>query len=430
MLLTNDVASVVEPHMTVVPLSMPVPLAVSVKGAPPAIADVGETLVKVSDPVTVNVTVGGEVWPAALTVTAAVPGDAIKDAGTAAVSRLLLTNVVASADPFHVTCVPLVNPDPFTVNANAAVPAIALCGEMLEMAIEGVIVKVSAGGRGVVSTVTDAVPVVVIREAGTLPDSVVEEMKDVLSALPFQRIWVPGRKFVPFTVNVNAGPPSTAEFGEIDVNVGAGLIVNVRGAGDGCPACATDTDAVPALATNAAATGADNCVDEINVVGRFVPFQVICAPLLNPVPVTLKLNAPEPAIALCGAMLVSVTAELIVNVRGAGCGTLLSVMAAVPALAISDAGTVADSCPELMKLVGTTVPFHVTCIPDAKFKPFTVSANDGPPAVAELGERKVSTGAGLIVKVTGGGGVCPACVTVTGTVPAAVISEAGTFAVN
>ena len=62
------------------------------------------------------------------TVTAAVPGVVIFDAGTVAVSWELLANIVASADPFQLTPDPDTNPEPFTVRVNAALPGAKLVG--------------------------------------------------------------------------------------------------------------------------------------------------------------------------------------------------------------------------------------------------------------------------------------------------------------
>ena len=68
------------------PLIKPVPLMVRVKEGPPATAEFGERLVSVAAALMVKVTAGGEVCPVCVTVTAAVPADAIRVAGTAAVS--------------------------------------------------------------------------------------------------------------------------------------------------------------------------------------------------------------------------------------------------------------------------------------------------------------------------------------------------------
>ena len=65
-----------------------------------------------------------------MTVTVAVPAAAISAAVIAAVSWVALTNVVVLAAPLNFTTDVDTNPVPFTVNVNAAPPAVALVGEI------------------------------------------------------------------------------------------------------------------------------------------------------------------------------------------------------------------------------------------------------------------------------------------------------------
>jgi hypothetical protein len=66
-------------------------------------------------------------------------------AGTAAVSCDAFTNVVDKGLPFHVTTVPELNPEPFTVSVKAEPPAIVEFGErLLSVSAWGVMVNVSA----------------------------------------------------------------------------------------------------------------------------------------------------------------------------------------------------------------------------------------------------------------------------------------------
>jgi hypothetical protein len=74
-------------------------------------------------------------------------------------------------------------------------------------------------------TVIDAVPPVAIRVDGTVAVSCVAETKVVASAAPFQFTVEPETKFVPFTVNVNCGPPAAAQVGLSELIVGTALIV-------------------------------------------------------------------------------------------------------------------------------------------------------------------------------------------------------------
>jgi len=76
-----------------------------------------------------------------------------------------------------------------------------------------------------VTTVTEAVPVVAMRAAGTVAVSCVAETNVVVSGLPFQFTVEPETKLVPFTVNVNCGPPAVAQVGLSELTVGAALIV-------------------------------------------------------------------------------------------------------------------------------------------------------------------------------------------------------------
>ena len=75
-----------------------------------------------------------------------------------------------------------------------------------------------------VTTVTEAVPAVAMREAGTVAVSCVEEPL-VVSAVPFQFTVDPETKLVPFTVNVNCAPPAVAQVGLSELIVGPGTII-------------------------------------------------------------------------------------------------------------------------------------------------------------------------------------------------------------
>jgi hypothetical protein len=74
---------------------------------------------------------------------------------------------------------------------------------------------------------------------------------------------------------------------------------------------------------------------------------------------------------------------------GAG---LTTVMLAVPALAMSEAGTAADTCEALTGVVGSAVLFQCTTDADTKLLPFTVSVKDAPPAGVLAGTSEPMTG--------------------------------------
>src|SRR5271163_2900430 len=75
---------------------------------------------------------------------------------------------------------------------------------------------------------------------------------------------------------------------------------------------------------------------------------------------------------------------------------LKTVTEAVPAVAMSPAGTAAVNCVPLTNVVVSPVPFHCTTeTPLTKFVPVTVSVKPAPPAVAEVGKIVASVGAGF-----------------------------------
>src|SRR5205823_9701287 len=107
--LTNVVVRVAPFHLTVLPLTKPVPVTVSVKAALPAAVLVGDRAARVGDELfTVNVCAAEVPPPGAgvTTVTCGVPADARSDAGIAAASWVALTNVVVRVAPFHFTVGP------------------------------------------------------------------------------------------------------------------------------------------------------------------------------------------------------------------------------------------------------------------------------------------------------------------------------------
>jgi hypothetical protein len=76
---------------------------------------------------------------------------------------------------------------------------------------------------------------------------------------------------------------------------------------------------------------------------------------------------------------------------------LVTVILALPGLAIRLAGTVAVNCVELTKVVVSAVPFQFTVAPEKKSVPFTVSVKSGPVAAAEVGLRLVMVGVGTLM---------------------------------
>src|SRR6266478_861477 len=147
-----------------------------------------------------------------------------------------------------------------------------------------------------------------------------------------------------------------------------------------------------------------------------------------------------PAVALAGAIDVIVgTGLLIVNgvgpelpPPGAGLNTATGLG---PADAMSLAGTVAVSCVLLTNVVVSGIPWIPNWTTDVvtKFVPLTVRVNDGPPAVALVGEIEVIDGKGLLIANVAAADAPPpgaGFVTVTLTVPPVAISAAGIAAVT
>ena len=261
-----------------------VPLTVNVNAAPPAVSELGLTLLMVGVGfvcVTVKLNALDAPPPppppaeAGLnTVTCAVPALAISAAVICAVSWVALPNVVLRSAPFQRTTELLMKFVPLSVNVNAAPPAKAELGLRLASVGAGfagtVMVKLAAAeapppGAGL-NTVICAVPVLAMSVAGICALNVVALPKVVERSAPFQRTVAPLTKFVPLTVRVKAAPPAAREFGFRLVMAGTGLvcalIVKVSAAVTPPPGrgLKTVTCAEPALAISLAGIAALNCV--------------------------------------------------------------------------------------------------------------------------------------------------------------------------
>jgi hypothetical protein len=131
--LVNVVVFATPPNFTTAPETKPVPFTVRVKAALPAVVLDGESDVIAKFEVLLIVKVWAfDVPPLGagfVTVTLAVPAVAISAARIAAVTCVLLTNVVVRLAPLNWTVAPLTKPVPFTVSVKAALPAVALAGE-------------------------------------------------------------------------------------------------------------------------------------------------------------------------------------------------------------------------------------------------------------------------------------------------------------
>lgn len=109
-----------------------------------------------------------------------------------------------------------------------------------------------------------------------------------------------------------------------------------------------------------------------------------------PLPATMELGFNEP---ITGAGLEIVKAkELDVPPPGAG---LETVTGAVPAEATSDALMAACNSTLETKVVLRALPFHRTVEEEIKFVPLTVRVRLAAPAVADVGLKEVTVGAGF-----------------------------------
>src|SRR5437867_1127306 len=129
--LTKVVVRAAPFQRTVEALVKPVPFTVSVKAAPPTCALAGARLETAGTGLLIENVKAPDVPPSGpdrTTVTCAVPTAARSEAGMAAVSRAVLTNVVVRAAPFHCTVSPRRKLPPFTVSVKAAPPTVALFG--------------------------------------------------------------------------------------------------------------------------------------------------------------------------------------------------------------------------------------------------------------------------------------------------------------
>ncbi len=159
--LTNVVEIAVPFQSTVAFERNPVPFTVSVKAGPPAVAEVGLRLVITgAAALIVNVVGADELPPGFVTTTLALPTAAIRLAGTEAVNCVALTNVVASAAVFQYTAEVERKPEPFTVNANAAPPAVADDGFRPLITGAGVVAAETVYVTGM--TIAPAVPLPVL----------------------------------------------------------------------------------------------------------------------------------------------------------------------------------------------------------------------------------------------------------------------------
>jgi hypothetical protein len=165
-------------------------------------------------------------------------------------------------------------------------------------------------------TVTFTVLAVAMSVAGivaTICVLVTEE--GVIAGLDPKFTVAPLAKLVPVMVSVNAAPLTVAEAGAIELSVGpeTALIVNDRLPDEPPPGAGlvTVTVAVPAVAISAAVIAAANFVVLTNVVVLAAPLNFTTDVDTKPVPLTVRVKAALPAVALVGEREVAVGAGLL-----------------------------------------------------------------------------------------------------------------------
>ncbi len=145
------------------------------------------------------------------TVTEADPCVAMSAMEMEAVSFVLLENVVVRAAPFQFTTEPVTKFEPLTVSVKAGPPAVALLGEIELIAGTGLLmVNVIAFDvpppGATFTTVTEAVPAVLMSNEGTAAVTLVLLTKVVVKAELFQCTFEAETKFDPLTVSVTEAP--------------------------------------------------------------------------------------------------------------------------------------------------------------------------------------------------------------------------------
>jgi hypothetical protein len=216
---------------TTAPETKLVPLTVSVNVASPTFLLAGEMFVVVGSGLFTVKTCEFEVPPPGaglVTVMLNVPAVVRSLAGIAAITFILLTNVVVRGEPAKLTTEFDTKFVPFTVRVNATPPRVALAGEMLVVVgpllftVRVWALDVPPPGAGFVTVMLN-VPPVVRSLAGIAAVNCVALPKVVARAEPLKFTTDVETKLVPFTVIVNAVSPTFLLAGAMLVVVGSKL---------------------------------------------------------------------------------------------------------------------------------------------------------------------------------------------------------------
>ena len=271
--------------------------------------------------------------------------------------------------------------------------------------MKGDAAEVPPPGAGFV-TVIFILPAIATSLAGIVADSLVALTNVVACGLPLKFTTDFASKFAPSTVSVKAVPPAMCVASRLAI-VGTGLLVEVtvNTLGPDWPTVGTGfvavTLAVPAVAMSEAKIAAVICDVLTNVVALLVPLNCTLEPFTKPAPLSVSVNAAEPATAVEGDNELTVGAGLLI-VNDAALDVppeegLVTATVAVPAVAISAAVIAAVNCVVLMNVVVLAAPLNFTTDGDTNPVPFTVRVKAAPPAVALAGEREITVGEGLLM---------------------------------
>lgn len=392
----------------------------------------------------VKVTMPDAAPPGFCTVTLAAPADAIKVAGTVACNCVAPLYSVGRMEPFHMTEAPGIKFVPATVRVNPGSPAFAVEGVSVVTVgpLIGNFTAVEIAAPGFWTAIL-ALPAVATRLESINAVICVALMNPVPSGEPFHMTTEPLTNPVPFTVSWNAAPPATADGGlrVVTVEDGGVLIVKICGPVAAPPGFVTRMKADPVVAMRSGVTCAVSEVALFTAVESLVVFHTATDPLTKFVPVSVRLKAGPPAMALAGAIVVKVGAFTWNLTPADEFVPVTAETKFAPTACNREASTVTTSCVVLLKVVGRAVPFHCTTVPAAlavgptKFCPITVSWIVPDPAAAEVGAMEVSVGAAtgaepVIENVTAFVVVLSGFCTEIRAVPGNASRLAGTSAVN
>ena len=229
--------------------------------------------------------------------------------------------------------------------------------------------------------------------------STFELTKVVVRALPSNDTWLPGTKLLPFTTSGCAGEPTSTLAGEIDVRTGVGFSIESGCEPDVPPPGAAFVTSMEAIPVETGVVTAVSCDELTNVVASGAPPSrtTLVMTKLDPVTVSVEgtptrmVDGERLPIEGTGFWTVSVT---LVEVPPPGIG-LSSVIAWVPAVAMSAAGTVAEIAVGPNPVVARGVASSRIVVAATQPVPSAVSVKVEPATTAG-GLIEPSVGAGLV----------------------------------